>query len=92
MAVPVDQPVLVVAVLEGQEGAAQLSTVSKRCTQRTCSLRVRMKRSAQPLPSGSRTKAGPELMPRKRSQGRGHAKADPLAITGWAPGCGEAAD
>jgi hypothetical protein len=33
------------------------STVSKVLSHNTCSLRVRMKRSAQPLPSGSRTKA-----------------------------------
>src|SRR3954469_21888117 len=42
------------------------STVSKRRTHSRFSFRVRMKRSAQPLPSGSRTKAGELSTPRKR--------------------------
>src|SRR4051812_18344009 len=43
------------------------STVSKRRTQSRFSFRVRMNRSAQPLPSGSRTNAGELSMPRKRT-------------------------
>src|SRR3954452_2884274 len=43
------------------------STVSKVRTQSRFSFRVRMKRSAQPLPSGARTKAGELSMPRKAS-------------------------
>src|SRR4029450_2158110 len=39
--------------------------VSKLRTQSRFSLSVRMKRSAQPLPSGARTKAGELSMPRK---------------------------
>src|SRR4051794_8861847 len=42
------------------------STVSKRRTHSRFSFRVRMNRSAQPLPSGSRTNAGELSMPRKR--------------------------
>src|SRR3954463_9895689 len=42
------------------------STVVKRRTHSRFSFRVRMNRSAQPLPSGSRTKAGELSMPRKR--------------------------
>src|SRR3954464_3895416 len=41
------------------------STVSKAYTQSRFSLSVRMKRSAQPFPSGARTKAGELSMPRK---------------------------
>ena len=43
--------------------------VAKRRTQSRFSFRVRMKRSTQPLPSGSRTKAGELAMPRKASSG-----------------------
>src|SRR3954447_20649896 len=43
------------------------STVSKRRTHSRFSFRVRMNRSAQPLPSGSRTNAGELSMPRKRT-------------------------
>src|SRR3954454_15671392 len=43
------------------------STVSKVRTQSRFSLRVRIKRSAQPFPSGARTKAGELSMPRKAS-------------------------
>src|SRR5918997_562485 len=39
--------------------------VSKVCTHKKFSLRVRMKRSATPLPSGWRTKEGEPSMPRK---------------------------
>src|SRR3954467_5855227 len=42
------------------------STVVKRRTHNRFSFSVRMNRSAQPLPSGSRTKAGELSMPRKR--------------------------
>src|SRR3954469_16485055 len=41
--------------------------LSKVRTQSRFSFRVRMKRSAQPLPSGARTKAGELSMPRKAS-------------------------
>src|SRR3954467_8432823 len=43
------------------------STVAKRRTHSRFSFRVRMNRSAQPLPSGSRTKAGELSTPRKRT-------------------------
>src|SRR3954452_2314979 len=46
------------------------STVSKRRTHSRFSFRVRTNRSAQPLPSGSRTKAGELSMPRKRISAR----------------------
>src|SRR3954470_3771305 len=46
------------------------STVSKRRTHSRFSFRVRMNRSAQPLPSGSRTNAGELSMPRKRISAR----------------------
>src|SRR3954453_13189215 len=42
------------------------STVAKGRTQSRFSFNVLMNRSAQPLPSGSRTKAGEPSMPRKR--------------------------
>ena len=41
------------------------ATVSYVLIQRSCSLRVRKKRSTQPLPSGSRTYAGDGLIPQK---------------------------
>ena len=40
--------------------------VAKGQTHSRFSFKVRMKRSAQPFPSGSRTKAGELSMPRKR--------------------------
>ncbi len=43
------------------------SMVAKNRTQSRFSFSVRMKRSAQPLPSGARTKAGELSIPRKRS-------------------------
>src|SRR3954447_11469400 len=46
---------------------ALTSTVSKVRTQSRFSFRVRMKRSAQPFPSGARTKAGELAMPKKPS-------------------------
>lgn len=47
--------------------ACSSATVSKVRIHRSCSLSVRMKRSGQPLPSGSRTNAGEDSVPRKRS-------------------------
>ena len=67
MAVALDQPLLVVAVLEREQREASCWTVSNGSTQSSCSLSVRMKRSAQPLPSGAATNDGLERMPRKRS-------------------------
>src|SRR3954465_11935445 len=46
------------------------SMVSKVCTHRKFSFRVRMKRSATPLPSGWRTKEGELAMPRKTISSR----------------------
>src|SRR3954465_3458984 len=46
------------------------STVPKRRTHSRFSFSVRMNRSAQPLPSGSRTKAGELSRPRKRTSAR----------------------
>src|SRR4051794_28629507 len=46
------------------------STVAKGWTHSRFSFRVRIKRSAQPLPSGSRTKAGELATPRKRISAR----------------------
>jgi hypothetical protein len=42
------------------------SMVSKLCTHARFSFSLRMKRSAQPLPSGARTKAGELSMERQR--------------------------
>src|SRR5215218_8935943 len=53
--------------------------VSKVRTQSRFSFSVRMKRSAQPLPSGSRTKAGELSRPRKR------ASAWKSWLTYWLP-------
>src|SRR3712207_3206825 len=56
------------------------STVSKVRTHKRFSFKVRMKRSAQPLPSGARTKAGELSMPRKRSSFR---KASDMYCEPW---------
>ena len=66
VAVPLDDPGLVVAVPEGEHRRSS-STVSKLRSHNRFSLSVRMKRSAQPFPSGARTKAGELVMPRKAS-------------------------
>src|SRR4051812_1754190 len=59
--------------------------VLKVCTQSRFSFRVRMKRSAQPFPSGARTKAGELSMPRKASsfwKGVGHVLAPVIVPNG----------
>src|SRR4051794_30922099 len=59
--------------------------VSKARTQSRFSLSVRMKRSAQPFPSGARTKAGELAMPRKASsplEGVGHVLAPVIVPDG----------
>jgi hypothetical protein len=62
-----DDPGLVVGVLERVEGLAQLLDGGEALDPEQVLLSVRMNRSAQPLPSGSRTKAGELAMPRKAS-------------------------
>ena len=64
VAVPLDDPGLVVGLLERDQGQAQLLDRVGAGPQRF-SFSTRMKRSAQPLPSG-RTKAGELARPRKR--------------------------
>ena len=66
-AVPLDQPVVVVGLGGSRSGRGAVPrSVWKVLTHRRFSFSVRMKRSAQPLPSGARTKAGELSMPRKR--------------------------
>ena len=67
MAVALGEPRLVVALLEGEQGEAQLLHGLERLHPQQLLLSVRMKRSAQPLPSGAATNDGLERMPRKRS-------------------------
>ena len=64
---PFDEPDRVVDLPKAEQRLTELSTVSKVRTQSRFSFRVRMKRSAQPFPSGARTKAGELSMPRKAS-------------------------
>ena len=66
-AVPLDQPGGVVGSRNASSAWRSSSIVSKVRTQSRFSLSVRMNRSAQPLPSGARTKAGELSMPRKAS-------------------------
>src|SRR3712207_1923290 len=54
--------------------------VSNERTHSRFSFRVRMNRSAQPLPSGARTKAGELSIPRKRSSFR---KASAMYCDSW---------
>jgi hypothetical protein len=69
-----DQPHRVVGPAEGVQRPAQLLDRSKVRTQSRFSLSVRMKRSAQPLPSGARTKAGELSRPGKRGSVRVSAR------------------
>ena len=64
---PLDQPGGVVGFAEVEQRDMQLLDGSNVLTHRRFSFSVRMKRSAQPLPSGARTKAGELSMPRKRN-------------------------
>ena len=67
MTMAFDEPLLVVALLEGHEREAQFLHRDERLGPQQLFLQVRMNRSAQPLPSGVATNAGVERMPRKRS-------------------------
>ncbi len=59
-----DEPVFVVVILELLEGCLQfLHGVECRDPEERFSLSVRMKRSAQPLPSGARTRDGEDFAP-----------------------------
>ena len=63
---PRDEPSFIVAPGECDEFGAQFpSMVLNIRTQSKFSFKVRMKRSATPLPSGSRTKDGEASMPRR---------------------------
>jgi hypothetical protein len=65
--VALEDPGLVVGLLERVEGWRSSSMVAKRLIHRRFSLSVRMNRSTQPLLSGSRMKEGELAMPRKAS-------------------------
>jgi len=62
-----NQPVPVVARVEHQERETQLLDGVEGLYPEHCCFSVRMKRSAHPSPSGSRTNAGRDAMPRKAS-------------------------
>ena len=66
VAVPLDDPGPVVGLLEGLERQAKLLDGLEAPHPQQVLLQRRMNRSAQPLPSGSRTKAGELSTPRKR--------------------------
>jgi hypothetical protein len=64
--VALDEPSRVVSVAELEQRLAQfLDGVEDPDPESKFSFSVRMKRSAQPFPSGARTKAGELSMPRK---------------------------
>ena len=62
-----DQPMLIVQQPEFPGHFTNSATVASERTQRRFSFRVRMKRSTMPWPSGSRTKLGELVIPRKAS-------------------------
>jgi hypothetical protein len=67
MPVPLGQPFAMVPVPQRQPCEPQFLDVEGLPPQHLI-LQVRMNRSAQPLPSGSRTKAGLETMPGKADE------------------------
>ena len=67
IAVALEDPAPVVGVLEGVEGAAEVFDGVEAPDPQQVLLETRMKRSAHPWPSGSRTKAGELSRPRTSS-------------------------
>lgn len=65
VAMTLDEPVLVVDLEPGVERQAQLLDGVEELQPQQLLFERAEKRSAQPLPSGARTKAGDDSMPRK---------------------------
>lgn len=61
-----NQPLLVGGPQPSLERLAQLLDCGNVRTHRSCSLSAQINRSAMPLPSGARTNAGLDVMPRNR--------------------------
>jgi hypothetical protein len=55
---PPGQPLAIVVLSEGEERLAEISPAARCPAQRNCAFRVRMKRSVQPRPPGSRMNDG----------------------------------